>query len=223
MSNSCLVLDFDGTILDTEEPQFLAWAELWEEFGHELSVAEWQMHIGELDTFDPAAELANRTGREIAPSRHVERRRRRGELQALTGPRDGVEEWLEDAAVLGIPVGIASSSPWEWVEPHLDRLGLTSRFACIVCSSTAIPPKPAPDSYLAACNLMEAEPRLSVAVEDSPHGIRAAVAAGLFVVAVPHGLTGTLDLSAANVRLQALSQMKLSEAVATAVQRSGSL
>lgn len=120
-------------------------------------------------------------------------------------------------------MGIASSSPWEWVEPHLDRLGLTSRFACVVCSSAAIPPKPAPDSYQAACNLMDAEPRLSVAVEDSPHGVHAAVAAGLFVVAVPHGLTSALDLSGANVRLQALSQMKLSDAVATAAQRSGSV
>jgi len=50
VSESCLVLDFDGTILDTEEPQFLAWAELWEEYGHDLSVAEWQVHIGKLDT-----------------------------------------------------------------------------------------------------------------------------------------------------------------------------
>lgn len=92
MSDSCLVLDFDGTILDTEEPQFLAWAELWREFGHELSVADWQVHIGKLDAFDPAAELANRTGHQITPSRHVERRRRRAELQALTGLRNGVEE-----------------------------------------------------------------------------------------------------------------------------------
>lgn len=222
MKHSCVVLDFDGTIVDTEGPQFLAWAELWAENGHELSVTEWQRHIGRLDTFDPAAELASRTGREIPASRHVERRRRRAELQAMTGLRDGVAEWLTDAAALGIPVGIASSSPWEWVEPHLDRLVMNSQFACIVCSSADIPPKPAPDSYQVACRLMDAEPRLSVAVEDSPHGVQAGVTAGLFVVAVPHGLTRSLDLSAANVRLRTLSEMKLNVAIATALQQSGS-
>jgi HAD superfamily hydrolase (TIGR01509 family) len=223
MNGSCLVLDFDGTILDTEEPQFVAWAELWNESGHELSVADWQEHIGRLDTFDPAAELASRTGRAIDPARHVERRRRRAELQALTGMRAGVAEWLSDAESLGIPVGIASSSPTEWVEPHLDRLGLTSRFACIVCSNEDIAPKPAPDSYQLACTLMDAEPQLSVAVEDSPHGVRAAVSAGIFVLGVPHDLTRNLDFSAADVVLQELSEMKLSDAIAAAVRRSGSL
>jgi beta-phosphoglucomutase-like phosphatase (HAD superfamily) len=70
---------------------------------------------------------------------------------------------------------------------------------------------------------MDAEPHLSVAVEDSPHGVQAAVSAGLFVLAVPHGLTSTLDFSAADVKLHGLSEMKLGDAVAIAVQRSGSL
>ena len=223
MNRSCLVLDFDGTILDTEEPNYLAWAELWEEYGHDLPVDEWQGYIGRLDAYDPAAELVHRTGREIDASRQSARRRRRAELQALTGVRDGVAEWLADAAELGIPVGIASSSPREWVEPHLDRLELSSRFDCIVCSSADIPPKPAPDSYRMACTLMDAEPHLSVAVEDSPHGVEAAVSAGLFVVAVPHGLTSTLDFSEADLVLQRLDEMKLIDAVATAAQRSTSL
>jgi len=68
------------------------------------------------------------------------------------------------------------------VESHLDRLEVKSQFAGIVCSSADIPPKPAPDSYQMACSLMNAEPHLSGAVEDSPHGVRAAVTAGLFVV-----------------------------------------
>jgi HAD superfamily hydrolase (TIGR01509 family) len=222
MGGSCLVLDFDGTIVDTEEPQYLSWAELWDEYGHELTVAEWQGHIGCLDSFDPGAVLEHRTGHRIDPLRHIERRRRRAELQAMTGLRPGVMEWISEAEEMGLPIGIASSSPREWVEPHLNRLGLRSQFACVVCTSTEIPSKPAPDSYLTACTTMKADPLRSVAVEDSPHGVVAALSAGLFVVAVPHGLTSNLDLSAGHVLLHSLNEMKLREAVTHALHRTES-
>jgi len=221
VNGPCLVLDFVGTILETEEPQYRAWAELWGEYGHELSVTEWQQHIGNLEAFDPEAELERRINRKIEGPRHVELRRRRAELQALTGLRPGIEEWLADARAMDLSVGIASSSPREWVEPHLDRLGLRSRFNCVVCADARVRSKPAPDSYLRACALMDADPHLSVAVEDSPHGVRAATSAGLFVLAVPHGLTSALDLSAADVTLGSLLEMGLADALARAVRRPG--
>lgn len=213
MGRPGLVLDFDGTILETEEPQCRAWAELWDEYGQELSVDEWQRHIGTVDGFDPEAELERRSGRRIDGRRHDELRRRRAELQALTGLRAGIEEWLGEAREMGLPVGIASSSPRPWVESHLDRLGLASRFDCVVCAGSGVRSKPAPDSYRTACARMDTDPRRSVAVEDSPHGIRAAASAGLYVVAVPHGLTRALDLSAADVALDSLDEMRLFEAV----------
>ena len=65
--------------------------------------------------------------------------------------------------------------------------------------------KPAPDTYLEACARLGVEPRDALAVEDSPHGIAAAKAAGLRCVTVPHALTETLDLSAADLRLASLA------------------
>ena len=46
-------------------------------------------------------------------------------------------------------------------------------------------PKPAPDLYLRACELLGAAPARSLALEDSPPGVAAARAAGLYVVGVP--------------------------------------
>jgi phosphoglycolate phosphatase-like HAD superfamily hydrolase len=57
VGDSGLVMDFDGTILDTEEPVYRSWAELWFEHGYELSLADWQAMIGTEATFDPWAEL----------------------------------------------------------------------------------------------------------------------------------------------------------------------
>jgi HAD superfamily hydrolase (TIGR01509 family) len=216
MEGACLVLDFDGTILDTEDSLFRSWAELWDDHGHRLALSDWQQNIGTEDVFDPGAELEARLGRPLDPELLVGRRQRRDELQAEHGPRPGVAGWLSEAREGGIPVGIASSSPRQWVEEHLERLGLRHCFSCLVCRDDDIPAKPAPTSYLVACEMLGGEPRRSVAVEDSPHGVAAARAAGLFTVAVPHGLTSTLDLSAAQLVVLSLDDLTLADALARA-------
>jgi putative hydrolase of the HAD superfamily len=129
--------------------------------------------------------------------------------------------WLTDADRMGLPVAIASSSPVEWVVGHLRRLGMAERFAALVCRDDLVPPKPDPTSFREACLRLGAEPRWSVAVEDSRHGVDAAVAAGLFTVAVPHGLTADLDLSAADLLVPSLASLSLADALALARTRDG--
>jgi beta-phosphoglucomutase-like phosphatase (HAD superfamily) len=90
---------------------------------------------------------------------------------------------------------------------------------CIVCRDDRIPAKPAPTSYRVACELLGADPGGSVAVEDSPYGVTAALAAGLFTVATPHRLTTGLDLSAADVVIGSLEELTLAEALARATVR----
>jgi HAD superfamily hydrolase (TIGR01509 family) len=216
---SCLVLDFDGTILDTEASSYRTWYEFWDAHGQQLDLAEWQATIGTDGAFDPWEELQRRLGRRLDRACFAEIRARRDELLAAQdGPRPGVLAWLDDARRLGVPVGVASSSPSRWVERHLDRLGLRERFGFLACceGDGAVPAKPDPTSYRLACERLGAHPHLSVAVEDSPHGVTAAVAAGLYTVAVPHPLTETLDLSAADLIAGSLVDLTLADALATA-------
>ncbi len=222
MTGSCLVLDFDGTILDTEESLYRAWAELWADHGHELALEEWQQNIGRDDIFDPWGELERRLGRALDPDLNDLRRARRDEIQAGHGPRPGVTAWLAAAQGLGLPVGIASSSSIDWVDDHLSRLGLRDQFSCVVCRDSDIPAKPSPVSYLTVCERLNAEPSRSIAVEDSPHGVAAAVAAGLFVVAIPHGLTSNLDFSQADIVSGSLDDLTLPDILAKAALRTGS-
>jgi beta-phosphoglucomutase-like phosphatase (HAD superfamily) len=69
--------------------------------------------------------------------------------------------------------------------------------------------KPAPDTYLAACRALGVKPRAALAIEDSPHGVSAAKAAGLRCIAVPHAITAQLDLSHADLCLPSLAAMTL--------------
>jgi beta-phosphoglucomutase-like phosphatase (HAD superfamily) len=46
-------------------------------------------------------------------------------------------------------------------------------------------PKPSPDVYLRACELLGAAPARSIGLEDSPTGVAAVRAAGLFAIGIP--------------------------------------
>jgi HAD superfamily hydrolase (TIGR01509 family) len=209
-----VVFDFDGLILDTETSIYNAWAEAYRAHGLEpIDLETWCAEIGTHNRLDLVGPL-----RVAAPDLDIEafdaaRRARRDELLSVEELLPGVEQWLEDAAAAGLAVAIASSSPPEWVEPHLQRFDLIDRFACISCFREPLRPKPEPDLYIAACDSLGVAPSEAIAVEDSPNGVAAAKAAGMFSVAVPRGMTAALDCSGADVVTSSLADLPLAEAI----------
>jgi HAD superfamily hydrolase (TIGR01509 family) len=210
-----VVFDFDGLILDTERPFFTAWAEAWAENGCELDPAEWAACIGTHGVFDPYEALAERCGTPLPPADDFEARcdARALELIHAEAVLPGVVDWLTAAPGLGLGVGIASSAPPHWVEGHLERLGLRHHFPVVSTRDGVLPAKPAPDLYLATCAGLGVDPTDAVAVEDSPNGIAAAKAAGMFCVAVPNHMTRPLDLSAADLIVHSLADLPLAQLV----------
>lgn len=213
MTIEAVVFDFDGLILDTEGPVFSAWQEEFEAHGcPPLTIEEWAAEIGTAGGLDLVELIRTRATRPLdEDAMHSRRRARRDELLARETTRPGVHQWLDDADALGLALAIASSSPLEWVEPLLERLGLRHRFAALGCSADGVAAKPAPDTYLAACAALGIEPGAALAIEDSPHGVAAAKAAGLLCIAVPHQITEGLDLSRADLRLSSLADATLRE------------
>lgn len=89
-------------------------------------------------------------------------------------------------AAKGIPQAIATSSVAAAVEMKRQRHGLLfSRMACVVTGDEVAKGKPEPDIFLAAAARLGVPASSCVVVEDSLNGIRAGVAAGCRVVAVP--------------------------------------
>ena len=209
MSVDAVVFDFDGLILDTEMPSFLSWVEVFEHFGCELSEDEHALTIGahfeRIDLLRERAPLPLPADEEV----RALKQRRHEELLAELEILPGVAAWLDEAEAMDLPIAIASSSPSSWVLDLLDRYELRPRFRTVVCCEAGMPPKPAPDCYIAACDALGVEPARALAIEDSANGVGAAKAAGLWCIAVPNRLTRRLDLSAADIQLRSLDDTTL--------------
>ncbi|MFZ1756466.1 MAG: HAD family phosphatase, partial [Caldilineaceae bacterium] len=123
-----IVFDFDGTILETEGPDYQSWQEIFDTHGGELTLDVWIQCVGGAPAgFDPFAILEEQTGIVLdRPSVHQARRRRVVELIQQQPPMPGVEAVIRAAQTAGIGLAVASSSPRVWVEGNLNRLGLRS-------------------------------------------------------------------------------------------------
>ncbi|MFC0507663.1 HAD family hydrolase [Micromonospora costi] len=85
------------------------------------------------------------------------------------------------------PLGLASSSPTRLIAATLAATGLTDTFRATLSTEETARGKPAPDVYLAVAERLGVDPTRCAAVEDSSNGVRSAAAAGMRVVAIPHG------------------------------------
>ena len=128
-------------------------------------------------------------------------------------PVDGVVDWLEQANQLGLRVGIASSSPVDWLNYYISRLGLEHHFEAVVGVSDELRPKPYSDVYKAACDILEIEPKNSMAVEDSRFGLLAAKAIDMKVVVMPSVLTAGDDFALADLMISDFCQTTLDEVI----------
>src|SRR4029078_8771754 len=93
---------------------------------------------------------------------------------------------------------------------HLERLEAAAGWDAI-CTADRDPSraKPAPTLYLEALSALEVAASEAVAFEDSPNGVRAAKAAGIFCVAVPNEVTRDLGLdeAGADIVLDSLADL----------------
>lgn len=101
-----------------------------------------------------------------------------------------------------VPVAVASNTHIDDTLRVLARSPLPEVFQAVVCAGDGIPPKPAPDVYLAACAALGVAPNMAAAFEDSPVGAAAAMAGGLRVYGVPStpGVTVTAHVTLTSLR-----------------------
>lgn len=182
-----VIFDNDGLLLDTETVWTRAESALFEHRGREFTLAikqelvgtpadvNGQIIAGHLDEIGREAEL-------IAELDAIVFEELGNGVELMAGARELLLELRE----LEVPVGLVSNSPPHFIALALELAELVDHFDAVVSGHELERPKPAPDPYLAACELLGVSPRRDVFVlEDSPTGVAAGVAAGLTVIGVP--------------------------------------
>jgi HAD superfamily hydrolase (TIGR01509 family) len=208
-----LIFDFDGLILETEEPVYISWQEIYRDFECDLTFEMWSKNIGTTEeAFDPFGELERQTGRPL-PRQEIFDRHHKREME-LVLKRDvmpGVINYLEDARKLGLKIGLASSSRCDWVTWHLERLGLIGYFNSIKGADDVLRTKPDPELFQLVLSDLGVRPEQAVIFEDSVIGLSAAKKAGAFCVWIPNKLTSRLKTGQADLRLESLEELSLGE------------
>jgi HAD superfamily hydrolase (TIGR01509 family) len=202
-----VVFDMDGLLLETEDLWHASESELFRRHGADFTREDQLALIGTSPDVS-ASFYARRLGHPMERGRELydemiglmhERVRR--EVAA----RPGAVELVAELRRRGVPLGLASNSPRLLVDDALATAGLTDAFAAIVTSDDVEHPKPAPDIYLRACELLAVPPEQALALEDSTSGVIAAKAAGLTCIAVP--LFAETDVSAADEIVESLEDL----------------
>lgn len=193
MAIRAVVFDLDGLLVDSEPLQIAAWDAFLMEYGHRLSPSLLGDMFG-LRVWDSAGLLIERLGLPLRVDAVVEARDRIF-LDSLAGnlvPMPGARELVGDLARRGIPLGLATSGHRRYVDVVLREIGLEGVFDAEVTGGEVAHGKPAPDIYLAAARALDVPPRLALALEDAPHGVAAARAAGMRCLAIPNAMTRDL-------------------------------
>jgi HAD superfamily hydrolase (TIGR01509 family) len=206
-----VIFDFDGLILDTESPEYQAWQEVFRANGHELRADLWADLIGRPRTyFDMYAYFKELNG-PLTDLEALRKDRRARVIELVLGQPvlPGIREYLREAREMGLKIGLASSSGGDYVRGHLKRLELYDYFHATKCFEDTELHKPEPEPYLAVLEAVGAAPHEAVAFEDSPNGVAAARAAGIYCVAVPNQVTQCLALDHADLCLKSLADEPL--------------
>lgn len=179
-----VIFDCDGLLLDTETHWTTAETALFSRYGKSFGLDHKRQMIGS------SLQAAGKVLEEILeqPGRADDIN---DELMELVQHEMKASEPMPGAADLvaelrgRVPLALASNSWRRLITVALHAAELTDSFDAVVCGDEVARPKPAPDIYLEAARQLEADPLHTVALEDSPSGVAAARAAGMFVIGVP--------------------------------------
>jgi beta-phosphoglucomutase len=215
-----VLFDFDGILVDSEPMHYRAFTEVLDPLGMGFPWKEYVETYMGFDDRDAFREAFRAKGIDPVAANL-------GELVAakseafLRGLRDGVTVYpgavslIESLRAAGLPLALCSGALRSDIDPILAQLGVAPCFDVIVSADEVRRSKPDPESYALALARLSKRfspfltvPDKSVAVEDTPAGIRSAKGAGLRVLAVTNSY-GAGDLADADWITDSLENVRV--------------
>jgi beta-phosphoglucomutase-like phosphatase (HAD superfamily) len=210
---AAVLLDLDGTLIDSESVHAEAIARYMHGCGFELDERERSFVIGHAwQEIYSELRVAERVGVDLVTMQaETERARRRMREEGIHfRVLDGARELVTTLVELEVPTAIVSGSCRAEIAEALELLGVGHHLRMYLGAEDYPRGKPAPDGYLSAAEQLAVAPGHCLVFEDSEAGIASALAAGMRVVATsaanrPHGTAGHQDQRRAHRIVPSLS------------------
>ncbi|AFY32652.1 beta-phosphoglucomutase [Calothrix sp. PCC 7507] len=210
--SKAVIFDLDGVLTDTAEYHYLAWQRLADEEGIPFNREANEALRGVSRRGSLMAIIGDRQYSEAQIQEMMERKNRYyvESIQNIT-TKDllpGAIALLDELRQLGIKTAIGSAS--KNAHEVVERLGIADKVDAIADGYSVQQPKPAPDLFLYAANLLGVPPAQCVVIEDAATGVEAALSAGMWAV----GLGPPERVGAAHVVLPSLAGIKWADIIA---------
>jgi HAD superfamily hydrolase (TIGR01509 family) len=193
-----VLLDVDGTLVDSNDAHTRAWVEAMREQGYDVPYEKVRQLVGMGgDNLLPSALGLSKD----SPDGHAIDQRQRQifkesylpAVRAFPGTRALLQRMLGD----GLKLVIATSARPDELDPLLDRAGVADLVQARTSSADADQSKPSPDIVKAALQSSGYSPDQVVMIGDSPYDVQAAGRAGVRVIALRCGGFPDRDLAGA--------------------------
>lgn len=196
MRPRAVILDVDGTLIDSNDAHAAAWVDVGREFGIDIDFA----HVRRLIGKGGDKVLPELTGLEEDDERGAKMKERRGEIfreryLPTLEPFPDARELLERMRADGMTLSVATSASKEDMGALLERAGIEDLIEERTSSSDAEESKPDPDIVEAALEAAGVGAEDAVMLGDTPYDVEAARRAGVRCVAVRCGGWGDADLA----------------------------
>ena len=194
--------DCDGTIMDTETSYGLAWKEHLKSVGLDISEKETRQWVGVDDRlvhsfYAKIVDLENFEQTMDSLGKIIE-----GNLTERLLFQDA-KDVLRKAANRGWVSACVSASPYDLLMNKLIKANILDYFSFVIGGNMVERNKPYPDIYNKA--IAELQTTRNIVIEDSPPGIAAGKASGIYVVAVDRGIFSETELSKADIIVEKIT------------------
>lgn len=182
---AAILFDLDGTLANTDPVHYIAWREMLLDYGIEINEEIYKTRFtGRLNpqiVQDFLPQLSPAEGAKLADDKEALFRQMAPNMK----PTPGLAELLQWTQTHHIKRGLVTNAPTLNAQHMLAALGLQNTFdAIVITDEERIPGKPDPAPYQLALQKLGISPESAIALEDSPSGIRSAVAAGIRTIGV---------------------------------------
>ncbi len=209
MTGMAAIFDMDGVLVDTEPIYMEIDRRLFSRLGLKVSDEQVSKFVGLgihgvwqwiKDHFDLPQTLE-----ELVAMAEEEQVREMAAAATLV-PMPGVMALIQALRARQVRLGVATGSPRKVAEVILGRAGFLHQFEVIISGSDVSRGKPDPEIFLETSGKLGVSPAACVVIEDSPHGVAAAIAAGMTVVGFQNHNSGRQDLSDADFVIGGFSE-----------------